>query len=227
MPLPERCTTCPYLPYYPLYPSPPHPHPSTSYREMYKMPMKASFCNDWYAACYDDYFCSVDNGNFFSCAEVRNVLYPDTRHRVTPPPHSITILLSPSPPIHHCKCIRSASTSRTIPHTSHTSPYPLIHYTIYTIGLRSASNSYRDQVRGREGLEHKSHHHRGCSRLRVCCSMCCPVLHSSPREERSPRVHASGGSGRAREYWGYWGQKGSSHYIYWWGCVSVWHESCL
>lgn len=43
---------------------------NTNTWEMYKMPMKASFCNDWYAACYDDYFCSVDNGNFFSCAEV-------------------------------------------------------------------------------------------------------------------------------------------------------------
>lgn len=31
-------------------------------------PIQESFCNDWYRACYNDYFCSADDGNFFSCA---------------------------------------------------------------------------------------------------------------------------------------------------------------
>mmetsp|Transcript_24952 Transcript_24952/g.55363 ORF Transcript_24952/g.55363 Transcript_24952/m.55363 type:complete len:276 (+) Transcript_24952:560-1387(+) len=38
--------------------------------ELYKMPIRASFCNAWYSACYDDLFCSVGGGDFFSCAMV-------------------------------------------------------------------------------------------------------------------------------------------------------------
>jgi len=38
--------------------------------EMYQMPIRASFCNAWYAACYDDLFCSAAGGNFFSCAMI-------------------------------------------------------------------------------------------------------------------------------------------------------------
>lgn len=36
--------------------------------EMYKMPIKASYCDAWYTACYDDKFCGGSDGNFFSCA---------------------------------------------------------------------------------------------------------------------------------------------------------------
>jgi len=36
--------------------------------QMYKMPIKASYCNAWYDACFDDYFCG--NGDFFSCAMI-------------------------------------------------------------------------------------------------------------------------------------------------------------
>lgn len=37
--------------------------------EMYKMPIKASYCDAWYNACAKDYFCGGgdDPGNFFSC----------------------------------------------------------------------------------------------------------------------------------------------------------------
>lgn len=35
--------------------------------EMYKMPIKASYCDAWFDACHNDYFCSSDDGNFFSC----------------------------------------------------------------------------------------------------------------------------------------------------------------
>ena len=36
--------------------------------EICKMPIKASYCNAWYQACQEDYFCGGDDGNFFSCA---------------------------------------------------------------------------------------------------------------------------------------------------------------
>jgi hypothetical protein len=29
------------------------------------MPIRRSFCDAWYAACYDDLFCSLDDGDFF------------------------------------------------------------------------------------------------------------------------------------------------------------------
>jgi len=32
------------------------------------MPIQASFCDNWYAACQDDKFCASDGGDFFSCA---------------------------------------------------------------------------------------------------------------------------------------------------------------
>jgi folate receptor len=35
--------------------------------EMYNMPIQISFCNAWYDACYNDLFCSVSDGDFFSC----------------------------------------------------------------------------------------------------------------------------------------------------------------
>eukprot|EP00043_Microstomoeca_roanoka_P029658 m.22659 g.22659 ORF g.22659 m.22659 type:complete len:283 (-) comp9352_c0_seq1:381-1229(-) len=36
--------------------------------EVYKMPIKASYCDAWFTACRNDMFCSSDNGSFFSCA---------------------------------------------------------------------------------------------------------------------------------------------------------------
>jgi folate receptor len=35
---------------------------------MYKMPIKASYCDAWHHACADDFFCGSDGGSFFSCA---------------------------------------------------------------------------------------------------------------------------------------------------------------
>lgn len=37
--------------------------------QMTGMPIKASFCDAWYNACQEDYFCSSDGGSFFSCAD--------------------------------------------------------------------------------------------------------------------------------------------------------------
>lgn len=36
--------------------------------QMDKMPIQAAFCDDWYTACYNDLFCGVDGGSYFSCA---------------------------------------------------------------------------------------------------------------------------------------------------------------
>lgn len=36
--------------------------------EMYRMPIKASYCDAWYEACFNDQFCGGSDGNFFSCA---------------------------------------------------------------------------------------------------------------------------------------------------------------
>jgi len=36
--------------------------------QMEGMPIKASYCDAWYAACADDKFCASDEGDFFSCA---------------------------------------------------------------------------------------------------------------------------------------------------------------
>lgn len=38
--------------------------------QMYKMPIKKTFSDDWYEACKDDYFCA--EGDFFSCAKAYN-----------------------------------------------------------------------------------------------------------------------------------------------------------
>lgn len=38
--------------------------------ELSGMPIKASYCNAWYTACYQDKFCGGADGNFFSCAEM-------------------------------------------------------------------------------------------------------------------------------------------------------------
>jgi len=36
--------------------------------QMYKMPIKASYCDAWHHACADDSFCGSDGGSYFSCA---------------------------------------------------------------------------------------------------------------------------------------------------------------
>lgn len=36
--------------------------------EVYRMPIKASYCDAWYTACQHDLFCSKDDGNYYSCA---------------------------------------------------------------------------------------------------------------------------------------------------------------
>jgi folate receptor len=36
--------------------------------EMKGMPIKGSYCDAWYQACRNDYFCSAEDGNFFSCS---------------------------------------------------------------------------------------------------------------------------------------------------------------
>merc|ERR1712160_178188 len=36
--------------------------------QMYKMPIKKTFSDDWYEACKDDYFCA--EGDFFTCAKL-------------------------------------------------------------------------------------------------------------------------------------------------------------
>jgi folate receptor len=56
--------------------------------ELYKMPIKKSYCDAWYKACYNDYFCGGSDGNYFSCAEYYSALH-DTDDDTTPP------LLSP------------------------------------------------------------------------------------------------------------------------------------
>jgi len=40
-------------------------HPDYNQWQMYKMPIKKSFCNSWYDACANDYFCG--GGSFFGC----------------------------------------------------------------------------------------------------------------------------------------------------------------
>jgi hypothetical protein len=41
--------------------------------QLEKMPIKAGFCDNWYAACADDKFCAADDGDFFSCAAIYKV----------------------------------------------------------------------------------------------------------------------------------------------------------
>ena len=38
--------------------------------QIFGMPIKASYCNAWYNACYNDYFCG--NGSYFECARLYN-----------------------------------------------------------------------------------------------------------------------------------------------------------
>jgi len=41
-------------------------HPDFNTWQLYKMPIRKSFCDAWYTACYNDYFCG--GGSFFGCA---------------------------------------------------------------------------------------------------------------------------------------------------------------
>eukprot|EP00039_Didymoeca_costata_P019405 m.337409 g.337409 ORF g.337409 m.337409 type:complete len:343 (+) comp18126_c0_seq1:164-1192(+) len=36
--------------------------------QVYKMPIKASFCDAWFTACKNELFCALADGNFFGCA---------------------------------------------------------------------------------------------------------------------------------------------------------------
>ena len=38
--------------------------------EMYKMPIRQGFCDNWFQACYNDKFCGAENGNYFDCAKI-------------------------------------------------------------------------------------------------------------------------------------------------------------
>jgi hypothetical protein len=42
-------------------------HPDYNEWQLHKMPIKKSFCDSWYTACYNDYFCG--EGSYFGCAE--------------------------------------------------------------------------------------------------------------------------------------------------------------
>ena len=42
---------------------------------MSKMPIKKSFCDSWYQACYNDLFCGAGGGDFFSCAKVSEIKF--------------------------------------------------------------------------------------------------------------------------------------------------------
>merc|ERR1712129_10645 len=35
--------------------------------KVYGMPIKASYCDAWFRACRNDYFCASDSGSYFSC----------------------------------------------------------------------------------------------------------------------------------------------------------------
>jgi len=65
--------------------------------QMYKMPIKASYCDAWYASCYRDKFCASTDGNFFECAKLRNFCrlnYSRQSRRMRP---HLSFLDGPSP----------------------------------------------------------------------------------------------------------------------------------
>lgn len=43
-------------------------HPDANDWQIHQMPIKKSFCNAWYTACANDYFCGT--GDFFACAAI-------------------------------------------------------------------------------------------------------------------------------------------------------------
>lgn len=42
---------------------------TTNAWQMHQMPIKASFCDAWYNACKEDYFCGANDGDYFQCAK--------------------------------------------------------------------------------------------------------------------------------------------------------------
>ena len=38
--------------------------------QVHKMPIRRDYCNAWFTACADDYFCANAGGSYFSCAEI-------------------------------------------------------------------------------------------------------------------------------------------------------------
>jgi len=36
--------------------------------EIHRLPIKASYCDAWFEACKEDFFCATEGGNYFSCA---------------------------------------------------------------------------------------------------------------------------------------------------------------
>jgi len=44
--------------------------PDANTWEISNMPIMRSYCDDWFRACHDDYFCANSDGNFFDCALV-------------------------------------------------------------------------------------------------------------------------------------------------------------
>ena len=42
---------------------------------MYGMPIRKSFCDSWYEACYNDLFCGAAGGDFFNCAKVKFAIF--------------------------------------------------------------------------------------------------------------------------------------------------------
>eukprot|EP00965_Chrysotila_dentata_P193304 6175682-Pleurochrysis_carterae.AAC.4 len=56
--------------------------------EMYKMPIKASFCDSWFRACAEDLFCGT--GDFFSCATTYHQELAFNASQSPPPPPPIS-----------------------------------------------------------------------------------------------------------------------------------------
>lgn len=51
--------------------------------QIYHMPIKSSYCDAWYRACYNDYFCASDQGSYFSCAKEYQELDNNVINNVT------------------------------------------------------------------------------------------------------------------------------------------------
>lgn len=67
--------------------------------KMYKMPIRQSFCDQWYEACYNDNFCSDGSGDFFACAKIYKLNNPeqvalDNAKRMTTDMIILTVILS-------------------------------------------------------------------------------------------------------------------------------------
>ena len=51
---------------------------------MSKMPIKQSFCNSWYEACYNDLFCGAGGRGFYSCAKASPTSQPSVTPSIIP-----------------------------------------------------------------------------------------------------------------------------------------------